>query len=323
MKKVTFVLSLMVLMALPVQGQYLSNAIRNSVEKFTPGKVTFKDGHETAYMWIVIPGDGDSKVKVSNDPKHQKKEEIDADEVVSVTLWSENFPDKMSTLYYVHADKSPHFAMMFPAPTHAWGYPIASSSWGTIYRCCPIYSIDKKTGEMMEEHYQSSSTMGNMRTVQNVPAFCYLVCENFEHAQHIGSSPAGSHSMVFANMWNPKKLTSPLFAENPAIANAIGEKVLTGRDIQFILDEMASGFTTEEDIELYVETVNKAINKAKAERKNKKNKKDKTVKKDTKSNEEKASKKDSNSNKQKASKKKSTNKKKSSNKKKSNSKSKK
>ena len=101
MKKVSLVLTLMALLALPVHGQLLSNAIRNSVEKFTPGKVTFKDGSEMPYRWIVIPGDGDDKLTVSEDPKHKKKEKIDAAEVVSVTLWSEEFPDSMSTLYYI------------------------------------------------------------------------------------------------------------------------------------------------------------------------------------------------------------------------------
>lgn len=270
MKKVTFVLALMALMVLPVRAQYLSNAIRKGIDNYTPGKVTFKDGTETTYRWIAIPGDGDDKVKVSNDPKHQKTEKVDASEIVSVTLWSTNFPDSMSTLYYIHADKSPHVSLMFPVPTHAWGYPIASSSWGTVYRCCPIYSIDKKTGELMEEHYQKSSNMGGMRTVENVPAWCYLVCDNFEKAQHIGSSPMGMPIMYFADVWNPKKHSAPIFAENPAISNAIAKKELTGFDIQFILNEMAVGNTSEEDIAEYREAVNQAIKKAKANRKNQK-----------------------------------------------------
>ena len=319
MKRFTLVLATMMMAVFGANAQMISNAIRQAVENFTPGKITFKDGTETAYRWIVIPGDGDDKVKVSNDPKHQKKEEIDASDIVSVTLWSVDFPDTMSTLYYIHADKSPHVSLMFPAPVHAWGYPSASSAWGTIYRCCPIYSIDKKTGELMEEHYQHSVNMGNMRTVEDVPAFCYLVCDNFENAQHIGASPIGTHIMHFANIWNPKKYTSPLFEENPAIAEAIGKKELTGLDIQFILNEMAVGGTTEEDIAEYREAIEMAIKKAKAERKDKKAQKGKVAKKGSDKSKDKASKKSSSNKKQSSNKKKSS----SNNKKKSNSKSKK
>ena len=283
MKKVSLVLTLMALLALPVHGQLLSNAIRNSVEKFTPGKVTFKDGSEMPYRWIVIPGDGDDKLTVSEDPKHKKKEKIDAAEVVSVTLWSEEFPDSMSTLYYIHADKSPHPSLFFPAPTHAWGYPIAASEWGVIFRCCPIYSIDKKTGMLMEEYYTTTRRVGNMQVAEDVPAFCFLVCDKYENAQHIGSSPAGSWFLHFADMWNPKKHVAPLFDENPAIAQAVADKKLLGRDILFILNEMVAGNTTEEDIDLYLEEVDKAIQKAKMDKKNKKSGKDKAVKKDNKS----------------------------------------
>ena len=93
-------------------------------------------------------------------------------------------------------------------------------------------------------------------------------------------------------------------------AQAVADKKLLGRDILFILNEMVAGNTTEEDIDLYLEEVDKAMQKAKMDKKNKKSGKDKAVKKDNKSGQKSQS----------ASK---SNKKKTNNKKNSNSKSKK
>ena len=122
----------LLLLAVPAQAQFLG-LIKKAVEKYTPGKITFKDGHEETYRWVQIPADGVKAIKVSNDAKKKEKTTIPAEEILSVTLWNEKTPDKQGVLFHVHTDKS-----QWGKPQDAWGYPIASSAWGPVYRCCPI-----------------------------------------------------------------------------------------------------------------------------------------------------------------------------------------
>lgn len=230
----------LLLLAVPAQAQFLG-LIKKAVEKYTPGKITFKDGHEETYRWVQIPADGVKAIKVSNDAKKKEKTTIPAEEILSVTLWNEKTPDKQGVLFHVHTDKS-----QWGKPQDAWGSPIASSAWGTVYRCCPIYSIDKKTGELMEEHLMRRTNMGNgAYMMEPIPANCYLVCVKYENAQWIGTSPRGMNTLFF-NGWKPKE-TAAFFAENETVSEAIAKRSLTGADIQFILDEMAGNGKAQED----------------------------------------------------------------------------
>ena len=215
---------------------------RKAVERYTPGTVTFKDGHQTTYRWVQLPFSGLTEIMVANDEKHKKKETIPATEIENITVWTEKYPDSLLTLYYVHADKSKiplaGMGMIGISLKDNWGQPIASSAWGTVYRCPGYYAIDKKTGKIYEEYLQHYSNMGNgMMQVSSIPAMCFLKCRKYENAQLIGTSIPAVRSLLFTYF---SKKIAPFFDENPTIAKAVEDKSLNGGDIQYILDEMAA-----------------------------------------------------------------------------------
>lgn len=225
--------------------------LRMAVERYTPGTVTFSDGHQTTYRWVQLPSSGLTEIMVANDEKHRKKEKIQAAEIESITYWTEKCPDSLLTLYYIHADKTkiPLAGVGFIGISlkDSWGEPIASSAWGTVYRCPAFYSIDKKTGLFKEEYLTHQSNMGNgMMMVSTIPAICFLKCKKYENAQLIGTSIPFTKTFVFTAF---TKKISPFFADNKIIANAIENKSLNGNDIKYILDEMAAfyGLATSEE----------------------------------------------------------------------------
>lgn len=226
--------------------------IRMNTERYTPGTITFNDGHQVTYRWVQLPHSGLTEILVANDEKHKKKEKIQATEIESITFWTEKNPDSLLTLYYVHADKTKiplaGVGLIGLSLIDSWGEPIVSSAWGTVYRCPAFYSIDKKTGLFKEEYLTHQSNMGNgMMMVSTIPATCFLKCQKYENAQLIGTSIPLTKILVFTAF---TKKISPFFADNKAIANAIENKYLNGNDIQYILDEMEAFYglaTSEQD----------------------------------------------------------------------------
>ena len=225
--------------------------IRMAVERYTPGTVTFKDGHQTTYRWVQLPFSGLTEIMVANDEKHRNKETIQATDIDSITYWTDKHPDSLLTLYYVHADKSKiplaGIGMIGISLKDSWGQPIASSAWGTIYRCPAFYAIDKKYGIIYEEYLKKTTNMGNgAMMISTIPATCFLKCQKYENAQLIGASAPSSSNLIFTTF---TKKIAPFFEDNKPIANAIENKSLNGGDIQYILDEMAAfyGLTVPEE----------------------------------------------------------------------------
>lgn len=238
MKKIFSLLFLFMTLSVGVNAQIVSliaGAIKKAVPIYTPGTITYKDGHEVEYMWVELPKSGDVSIKVSNDPKHKKADEIDAAEIYSITYWTEQLPEKKLTLYKLHADKS-KIPFASTLPVDVWGYPIAASEWGVVFKCNPRYELDKKTGEIQLCYDTRAVQMGNTIHYETVSACCFLLCKDFENAQLIGGS-LYSDAMNWAAL--KMKHIAPFFASNPDIEKRIEEKQLSGGDIQYILDEMA------------------------------------------------------------------------------------
>lgn len=208
--------------------------IKKNVPHYTPGLVHYQDGREVEYMWVELPKSGDAYIRVTNDPKHKKAEKVAASEIKCITYWSQLLPEKKLTLYYLHADKS-SIPLTGTMPVDVWGYPIASSEWGTVYMCNPSYELNKKTGEIVRQFNVRAVQMGNVVHYETVPAACYLVCRDFDNAQLIGSSLG--EEMFWAAL--KMKHITPFFESNTELARRIEEKKLVGKDIQYILDEMA------------------------------------------------------------------------------------
>lgn len=238
MKKFFSLLLLLTTLTVGANAQLVSliaGAIKKAVPIYTPGVITYKDGHKVEYMWVELPKSGDVSIKVSNDPKHKNADEVDASEIKYITYWSQQFPEKKLTLYKLHADKSniPFTATM---QVEVWGYPIAASEWGIVYKCHPRYELNKKTGEIELCYDVRSVQMGNTVHYETVAASCFLQCKDFENAQLIGGS-LYEESMHWVTI--KMKHVAPFFASNPTMQKSIEEKKLTGADIQYILDEMA------------------------------------------------------------------------------------
>jgi len=243
MKKISLLFALVLLLATPVKAQQLSAMIKNAIPNFARGIVHYRDGRQVEYMWVEMPKIGSDKVKVSNDAKHKKTETLDAQDIEKLTVWSDKFPDDQLTLWHIHADKS-KLPMFKATPVDAWGYPIVASAWGVLFECNASYEIDKKSGKLMRNIV--ITYMQGVPFVEPVP--CYLICKDFENAQFIGRYNEQKEQFEFAGVG---KNIAPFFASNPAISKKIASKKLTGKDIQYILDEMAAyhGLKVEEIVE--------------------------------------------------------------------------
>lgn len=227
-------------MAMPMRAQLTAlmlaaKAIKDNVPVYTPGEILYRDGHRETYAFVQLPRQGLSKLKVSNEAKHAHPVEIEAIDIESVTYWHADFPEKQTTIYYLHVerdDKNKRLGRI----TDAWGYPLLSSPWGTVYKCHTAFTMNKKTGDM-EKHYAIRTVhMGNMVTTEEVPAACLLVCPDYPYAQPIGSSYSyQDHSMILSL---PKRV-APIFASCPDIEQRILDREISGEDMQYILDYMA------------------------------------------------------------------------------------
>ena len=216
------------LLALPAKAQW-GAMVNQSITVYSHGQVNFKDGHQEVYTWVEMPKIGATKVKVTNDPKKKKPTELNAEDIESLTFWTDKYPDDKFTLYYIHADKCklPMLGMM---KQDAWGYPIAASAWGVVFKCHAFYDVDKKYGDIVCGYYYDQFGEHG--------AACFMVCRDFENAQFIGSSTSKDKNKMQFNAL-PKHM-APFFKSNPQIEKKILNKKLDGKDIQYILDEMAA-----------------------------------------------------------------------------------
>lgn len=225
-------LLLFVLMGLPmfVQAQFIATMVHRYADKYYPGEVQLTNGRTTRYALIELPKAEQDAITVASDKKREKTTEIPSEKIKSVTIWSDEFPDVKATLYRVTTDRD------FKKKKYVtyWGYPIAHSAWGTLYKCHTTYTMDKATGELWGDYYYSS--MQGMSSEN--PVACVLVKAGESKGAMVGV--ANSYGPIM--YWNimHKKEVAEVFASNPKIKNWILQKKdeLGGCDIQFILDEM-------------------------------------------------------------------------------------
>lgn len=230
MKRTLILMAAAMLLALPVKAQW-GALINQSISVYSHGQVNFKDGHQEQYLWVELPKIGATKVKVTNDPKKKKPTELNAEDIESLTFWTDKHPDDLFTLYYVHADKS-KLPLSGMVQQDAWGYPLAGSAWGVIIKCHAFYDVDKKSDEIVLGSYRDQ--FGEREPV------CYLVCKDFKNAQFIGVSGSMPKQRNVIRFAAPPKHIAPFFKSNPEIEKKILNKKLDGKDIQYILDEMAA-----------------------------------------------------------------------------------
>lgn len=146
------------------QGQ-MAALIHLNANVFECGSLQYKDGRVEEYKFVSIPRANMASIAVSNESKTKGIKEVDVNELVSVTIWHEKFPEKKTTLYHVEADK------VLLLPTNVWGFPIASSEWGTLYQCYLTYTMYVDCGNLE----------GDLYIVDGVPdpIYCYLQCRDF------------------------------------------------------------------------------------------------------------------------------------------------
>ena len=181
---------------------------------YYPGEVYFNDGHVESYEEIELPKAGEKYISVKKVKSEKNRTKINAEDINWVKVWSKDFPDKVYSLRYIHANKA------LTCSVHQWGYPIAGSKWGVVYQCEQVYAMDKKTGELHAVIFRST-------TNPDTPTLFYLM----KPGSTVGE-------LIFPAL--KQKMAEP-FKENPRIYNDIKKGKLRIFDIQYILDEMAGG----------------------------------------------------------------------------------
>ncbi len=215
-----------------LHAQFVAQMVMRAPHYY-PGEVYFVDGHSEEYAEIELPQVGKGKLGIKKNAGDKGHTELDADNIVGVKIWHKDFPDKKHVLYHVHAQK------VGLQSEHQWGNPDMGSDWGVIFRCEMNYQIEKKTGDLKYVKFVGG-------TGPQTPSLFYLVRPDKELAD-----------LVLVNgiiTIDLRKKVSLLFEEKPEIAAAIKKgKLYTYNDMQYILDEMASGQKTETALKLIPE----------------------------------------------------------------------
>ena len=227
MKKTLILIALLMPLAASAQ---IGALVHRYANKFYPGAVVFRDGRKVEYLQVELPKQDQAEISVSNDKKRKQKTVLQSEDIVSVTVWTDEFPGVRNTLYYISADRDGKGKKYHSY----WGYPIAESPWGTVYKCHTTYTMDKKTGNLLGDYYV---TYGAYNMPNEQPAACILLKRNASHGLYIGGSSSVSKTMSWYYL--KLKMVAEAFADNADIKQGILKKKIHGSDIQFVLDEMA------------------------------------------------------------------------------------
>lgn len=221
---VPLLVSGLLFVGMPVMAQFFTT-VSLMTPHYYPGEVYFTDGHSEQFAEVELPMAGKDKIAVKKEEGDKNRQDINAIDIVGVKIWHKNFPDKVHTLYYVHAKK----ALMQGA--HQWGYPVEGSAWGVLYRCEIYYKIEKKTGDMSAIKYVGG-------TGPDTPTLFYLKRPRQDEATLV----------ITDRQFAVKKKVAELFKENENIYNGIKSGKLKPKDMQYILNEMAGGEPAEMDV---------------------------------------------------------------------------
>ena len=73
---------------------------------YYPGEVYFNDGHVESYEEIELPKAGEKYISVKKVKSEKNRTKINAEDINWVKVWSKDFPDKVYSLRYIHANKA-------------------------------------------------------------------------------------------------------------------------------------------------------------------------------------------------------------------------
>ena len=206
------------------QGQFFSS-MSLLIAHYYPGEVYFVDGHHEAYDEIELPRVGKSKIGVKKDAYDKSHIHIEARDIVGIKIWHKDFPDKVHTLYYVHARKS------YMQDSHQWGNPIYANAWGVLFQCEMYYQMDKLTGDLDFIKFVGGNG-------PDTPTLFYLMRPEWNEAELI----------MYNAQFIPRKKAAEFFKDNEQIYKGVKSGKLGANDIKYIMDEMASGKPIDESV---------------------------------------------------------------------------
>jgi len=204
------------------------------------GTVTFKDGHEETYKEVEMPSRWEKEISVKTGEGKKDRMKLDANDIRSITYWSDKFPEVKSTIYclsVVPDDRKNKGAVP------EWGVPYMGSEWGIVFRCYEGYTLNQK-GELMflVTLDESLSALGKPGLQVWQPLL--LVRSDSETAVYVGSvrsyTARKTKETVNEYVWpdgKPKK-GAENFKENAEIYQQILDGTLKADDLQYILDQM-------------------------------------------------------------------------------------
>lgn len=182
---------------------------------YYPGTIHFKNGESVDYPAIAIPAPTAETITVATDAKHKNKEKLATEEIFSIALWDEKYPEKVGYLYPLVLPKGKGTVVRICLLEYANG-------WGAVLQAADSYFIDKE-----------GKLYGLVISTNNAPPVIrhYLLRPDAEQAV-----------LLFTNhTWNPRKAAAAQnFAENPAVVDGIMSGKLKTTDIKYILDAMVS-----------------------------------------------------------------------------------
>lgn len=192
-----------------------------AAQKFYPGIITYTSGRSEQLEAIEMPVSGMSAVHVSKTEKCKPADrlEIQLTALFSIELWSKAFPSQHTIFYSVSWHQGKKIL-------HAWAFPLATNPYGTLYACYPSYVYNKKSGIFDPE---LSYTDG-----QPDPVPCVLVRTGEAYG-----TPVVNYVGEQLRWAMPVKKLAELFADRPAIAEALLNKGYKPEDIQRLLNDLA------------------------------------------------------------------------------------
>ena len=226
MKK-TLLLFIILLLGTTVHAQLIAT-IKAYAPQYCPGEVYFKDGHHESFYEIEVPKVGKSKLYVKKNKEDKGRTSIAAIDILGVKFWHEDFPEKQYVLYHVKTAKR-----SMGSKSDWWGVPVFGNAWGTLFECEGIYKVNKKTGDL--EIVRFRDEFGSV-----TPTYHMIKRADKEEANLI---------MANLNFFGLPKKTAEVFKENQKIYDGIKSGQLTGKDIEYILNEMASGMDSDSPTE--------------------------------------------------------------------------
>lgn len=198
--------------------------------KYICGKVLFTDGHEESFRYVELP-ERNSKTLTVGEKGTKNLRTIPAEEIVSLTVWHVDHPEKANTIYQLDY-QSIHSKVK--KVYHIWGLPIMASDWGVVFRASTLYRIEDKTGDFYTVTVKQNGGGDDAMIIK---------CRDFKYAQWGGiiwgkNDPENGQYPQMVWQANPRKMAK-IFASNPKIAQQVCNQELVAKDMQYIIDQMA------------------------------------------------------------------------------------